>query len=153
MVQTCIVHMVRNSTKYVSYKDRKKLCADLKPIYRATTEKEALSKLDEFAEAWDGKYPMISKSWRNHWDRIAPMFLFPEDIRRTIYTTNAVESVNMTLRKASKNRRIFSSDDSVLKVMYLAARNISKKWTMPARNWGAAMSWFSIEFEGRAPLG
>ncbi|HMO20841.1 MAG TPA: IS256 family transposase [Candidatus Melainabacteria bacterium] len=153
MVQTCIVHMVRNSTKYVSYKDRKKLCADLKAIYRATTEKEALSKLDEFAEAWDGKYPMISKSWRNHWDRIAPMFLFPEDIRCTIYTTNAVDSVNMTLRKASKNRRIFSSDDSVLKGMYLAARNISKKWTMPVRNWGAAMSWFSIEFEGRVPLG
>ena len=153
MVQTCIVHMVRNSTKYVSYKDRKKLCADLKAIYQATTEKEDLSKLDKFAKAWDGKYPMISKSWRNHRDRIAAMFLFPEDIRRTIYTTNAVESVNMTLRKASKNRRIFSSDDSVLKVMYLAARNISKKWTMPVRNWGAAMSWFSIEFEGRVPLG
>ena len=107
MVQTCLVHMVRSSTKYVSYKDRKKLCADLKAIYQATTEKEDLSKLDKFAKAWDGKYPMISKSWRNHRDRIAAMFLFPEDIRRTIYTTNAVESMNMTLRKASKKRRIF----------------------------------------------
>ncbi|MBZ0186753.1 MAG: transposase, partial [Candidatus Obscuribacterales bacterium] len=97
--------------------------------------------------------PMISKSWRTHWDRVIPMFLFPEEIRRTIYTTNAIESVNMTLRKASKNRRIFATDNSVLKVMYLAVRNISKKWTMPVRNWGAAMQWFSIEFEGRVPLG
>jgi len=153
LVQTCIVHMVRNSTKYVSYKDRKKLCADFKTVYNATTEKEALASLELFGETWDKKYPMISKSWRTRWDRITPMFLFPEEIRRTIYTTNAVESVNMTLRKASKNRRIFASDDSVLKVMYLAARNISKKWTMPVRNWGAAMQWFAIEFEGRVPLG
>lgn len=152
MVQTCIVHIVRNSTKFVSYKDRKKLCADLKTIYKATTEKEALANLEIFAETWDKKYPMISKSWRAHWDRIIPMFLFPDEIRRTIYTTNAVESVNMTLRKASKNRRIFPTDDSVMKVMYLAAQNISKKWTMPVRNWGVAMGWFSIEFEGRVPL-
>lgn len=153
LVQTCIVHMVRNSTKYVSYKDRKQICAGLKDIYNATTEKEALANLDSFAATWDKKYPMISKSWRTHWDRVIPMFLFPEEIRRTIYTTNAIESVNMTLRKASKNRRIFATDNSVLKVMYLAVRNISKKWTMPVRNWGAAMQWFSIEFEGRVPLG
>ena len=152
MVQTCIVHMVRNSTKYVSYKHRKELCKDLKTIYQSRTEKEALNNLDLFAEKWDSKYPMISKSWKDRWERVLPMFLFPEEIRRTIYTTNAVESVNMTLRKASKNRRIFPTDDSVLKVMYLATQRISKKWTMPVRNWGMAMSWFAIEFEGRIPL-
>lgn len=152
LVQTCIVHMVRNSSKYVSYKDRKELCADLKTIYKAATEQEALENLKLFGEKWDHKYPMISKSWKERWDRILPMFLFPEEIRRTIYTTNAVESVNMTLRKASKNRRIFPTDESVMKVMYLAAQNISKKWTMPIRNWGVALGWFSIEFEGRFPL-
>lgn len=152
LVQTCIVHMVRNSTKYVSYKHRKEICTDLKKIYQSQTEKEALKNLDSFTEKWDSKYPMISKSWRDRWDRIIPMFLFPEEIRRTIYTTNAVESVNMTLRKASKNRRIFPNDDSVMKVMYLATQRISKKWTMPVRNWGMALGWFAIEFEGRIPL-
>lgn len=152
MVQTCIVHMVRNSTKFVSYKDRKAICADLKKIYDAVNETEAQEHLDDFCKKWDSKYSMIGKSWRQAWDRIIPMFLFPEEIRRTIYTTNAVESVNMTLRKASRNHRIFPDDESVLKVMYLAARNISKKWTMPIRNWGVALNWFSLEFEGRVPL-
>jgi transposase-like protein len=152
MVQTCIVHMVRNSTKFVSYKDRKQICADLKKIYNAVNETEAQEHLDDFCKIWDSKYSMIGKSWRQAWDRIIPMFLFPEEIRRTIYTTNAVESVNMTLRKASRNHRIFPDDESVLKVMYLAARNISKKWTMPIRNWGVALNWFSLEFEGRVPL-
>ena len=153
LVQTCIVHMVRNSTKFVSYKDRKEICTDLKMIYQATNENIALENLDKFCDKWDTKYPMIGKSWRNNWDKIIPMFLFPEEILRTIYTTNAVESVNMTLRKASKNRRIFPTDESVLKVMYLAIQNISKKWTMPIRNWGQALGWFSVEFEERFPLG
>lgn len=152
MVQTCIVHMVRNSTKFVSFKERKELCADLKTIYRALDEKEALENLDSFCLKWDKKYSMIGKSWRQHWDKIIPMFLFPEEIRRTIYTTNAIESMNMTLRKASRNHRIFPDDESVMKVMYLAARNISKKWTMPIRNWGVALNWFSVEFKGRVPL-
>lgn len=152
MVQTCIVHMVRNSTKFVSFKERKELCADLKTIYRALDEKEALENLDAFCLKWDKKYSMIGKSWRQHWDKIIPMFLFPEEIRRTIYTTNAIESMNMTLRKASRNHRIFPDDESVMKVMYLAARNISKKWTMPIRNWGVALNWFSVEFKGRVPL-
>ncbi len=152
MVQTCIVHMVRNSTKFVSFKDRKELCADLKTIYRALDEKEALENLDAFCQKWDKKYSMIGKSWRMHWDKIIPMFLFPEEIRRTIYTTNAIESMNMTLRKASRNHRIFPDDDSAIKVMYLAARNISKKWTMPIRNWGIALNWFAVEFKGRVPL-
>jgi putative transposase len=152
MVRTCIVHMVRNSTKFVSFKERKELCADLKTIYRAIDEKEALENLEAFCLKWDKKYSMIGKSWRQNWDKIIPMFLFPEDIRRTIYTTNAIESMNMTLRKASRNHRIFPDDDSAIKVMYLAARNISKKWTMPIRNWGVALNWFAVEFKGRVPL-
>ena len=152
MVQTCIVHMVRNSTKFVSFKDRKELCADLKTIYRALDEKEAVQNLDAFCQKWDKKYSMIGKSWRQHWDKIIPMFLFPEEIRRTIYTTNAIESMNMTLRKASRNHRIFPDDDSAINVMFLAARNISKKWTMPIRNWGVALNWFAVEFKGRVPL-
>ena len=152
MIQTCIVHMVRNSTKYVSYKERKILCADLKTIYQAPDEKQALQALDQFTKKWDTKYPMIAKSWKKNWDKIIPMFLFPDEIRRSIYTTNAIESVNMTLRKASRNHRIFPDDESAIKVMYLAAQNISKKWTMPIRNWGVAFNWFAIEFKGRLPL-
>lgn len=150
-VQLCIVHMVRNSLKYVSWKDRKSVAADLKLIYRSVTEKEAETELEAFAAKWDKKYPTISKSWRAHWAQIIPMFAFPDDIRKTIYTTNAVESVNMTLRKASRNHRIFPTDNAVFKVMYLAAQNISKKWTMPLRDWVGAMSCFAIEFEGRVP--
>ncbi len=148
-VQLCIVHMVRNSLKYVSWKDRKAMAADLKTIYRSATETEAATNLDAVATKWDHKYPTVSKSWRDHWAKIIPMFAFPNDIRKVIYTTNAVESVNMTLRKASRNHRIFPTDDAVFKVMYLAANNIAKKWTMPLRDWGAAMNQFSIEFEGR----
>lgn len=148
-VQLCIVHMVRNSLKYVSWKDRKAMAADLKTIYRSATETEAATNLDSVATKWDHKYPTVSKSWRDHWAKIIPMFAFPHDIRKVIYTTNAVESVNMTLRKASRNHRIFPTDDAVFKVMYLAANNIAKKWTMPLRDWGAAMNQFSIEFEGR----
>lgn len=153
MVQTCIVHMVRNSTKFVSFKERKELCADLKAIYQAQDEKQALKQLESFCGKWDHKYSMIGKSWRLHWDKIIPMFLFPADIRRTIYTTNAIESVNMTLRKVSRNHRIFPDDESAVKVMYLAVQNISKKWTMPVWNWGAAINWFTVEFKGRIPLG
>ncbi len=152
MVQTCIVHMVRNSTKYVSYKERKELCADLKNIYQAIDEKQGLDALDVFCAKWDKKYSMIGKSWRQHWDKIIPMYLFPEQIRRTIYTTNAIESMNMTLRKASRNHRIFPDDAAAIKVMYLAAGNIAKKWTMPIRNWGEARNWLAIEFKGRLPL-
>lgn len=150
-VQLCIVHMVRNSLKYVSWKDRKAVAADLKSIYRSVTEKEAEAALDAFAANWDKRYPTISKSWRAHWAQIVPMFVFPADIRKVIYTTNAVESVNMTLRKASRNHRIFPTDNAVFKVMYLAIQNISKKWTMPLHDWSGAMSCFAIEFEGRVP--
>jgi putative transposase len=148
-VQLCIVHMVRNSMKYVSWKDYKAVTADLKTIYRSATEEEAQSALEAFAKKWDKQYPQISKSWRNHWAQVIPMFAFPAEIRKVMYTTNAVESVNMTLRKASRNHRIFPNDDAVMKVMYLAIQNISKKWTMPVRDWRSAMSHFAIEFDGR----
>ena len=150
-VQLCIVHMVRNSLKFVSYKHRKEMAGDLRAIYRAVTEDEAASALEALAEKWDGRYPTVSKSWRTHWAKIIPMFAFPDDIRKVIYTTNAVESVNMTLRKASRNHRIFPNDEAVIKVMYLAGQLISRKWTMPLRDWGAAMNQFSILFEGRVP--
>jgi putative transposase len=151
-VQQCIVHMVRNSVKYVSWKDRKEVCSDLKSIYRSATEEQAKEALDAFSKKWDKQYPTISKSWRAHWAQIIPLFVFPDEIRKVIYTTNAIESVNMTLRKASRNHRIFPTDDAVFKVMYLASRNISKKWTMPIPDWGGAMSRFAIEFDGRVPI-
>ena len=151
-VQLCIVHMTRNSLKYVSYKDRKAVATDLKKIYGANTESEAEQALVEFGEFWDKQYPTISKSWLSHWEQVIPFFAFPEDIRKAIYTTNAIESMNMTLRKVLRNHRSFPTDESVMKVIYLAINNISKKWTMPIRNWKSALNRFAIEFEGRFPL-
>ena len=151
-VQLCIVHLLRNSLSYVSYKDRKAVATDLKLVYAAATESEAEQALVDFAERWDKQYPTISKSWLNHWQRVIPFFAFPADIRKAIYTTNAIESMNMTLRKVLRNHRSFPSDESVMKVIYLAIQNISKKWTMPIRDWKAALNRFAIEFEGRFPL-
>lgn len=130
-VQLCIVHMVRNSLSYVSYKDRKVVAADLRLIYTSATEAEAEQQLVAFAEKWDKQYPIISRSWINHWTRVIPFFAFPDEIRRAIYTTNAIESLNMTLRKVIKNHRAFPTDESALKVIYLAMHNVAKKWTMP----------------------
>ena len=126
-VQLCIVHMVRNSMKYVSWKDRKILAADLRKIYSAPTTDDAETALTCFAEKWDDKYPSISKSWLNHWDNVTPFFDYPADIRKAIYTTNAIESLNMTIRKVIKNKRVFPSDNSVFKVLFLAIGNIFKK--------------------------
>jgi putative transposase len=151
-VQLCIVHLVRNSLSYVSYKDRKALAADLKKVYGAATEAAAEQALVEFGERWDKQYPTISKSWLNHWQRVIPFFTFPADIRKAIYTTNAIESLNMTLRKVLKNHRVFPTDEAAMKVVYLALGNVSKKWTMPIRDWKAALNRFAIEFEGRFPL-
>jgi putative transposase len=151
-VQLCIVHLVRNSLSYVSYKDRKAVAAHLKTIYGAATEREAEQALVDFAERWDKQYPTISKSWMNHWNRIIPFFAFPADIRKAIYTTNAIESMNMTLRKVLRNHRSFPTDESAMKVIYLAIHNISKKWTMPIRDWKRALNRFAIEFEGRFPM-
>lgn len=150
-VQLCIVHMVRNSLSYVSYKDRKAVAADLRLVYTASTETEAEQYLVAFAEKWDQQYPTISKSWLNHWQRIIPFFAFPLEIRRAIYTTNAIESMNMTLRKVLKNHRAFPTDESALKVVYLAIENISKKWTMPIRDWRPALNRFAIMYDDRFP--
>jgi putative transposase len=151
-VQLCIVHMVRNALSYVSYKDRKAVAADLKTIYSAATALDAEAALMDFATTWDARYPTISKSWMAHWERIIPFFAFPADIRKAIYTTNAIESLNMTLRKVLRNHRSFPTDESAMKVIFLAINNISKKWTMPIRDWKSALNRFAIEFEGRFPM-
>lgn len=151
-VQLCIVHMVRNCLSYVSYKDRKAVAADLRTIYTSATAADAEQALLELAERWDKQYPTISKSWMTHWERIIPFFAFPADIRKAIYTTNAIESMNMTLRKVLRNHRSFPTDESALKVIYLAIANLSKKWTMPVRDWKSALNRFAIEFDGRFPM-
>lgn len=148
-IQLCIVHMVRNSVKYVPWKDYKAVTAELKQIYQSVTEEEALLALNQFAEHWDDKYPQISKSWRTHWHNLNTLFNYPADIRKVIYTTNAIESLNSVIRKAIKKRKLFPTDDSAKKVIYLAIQNASKKWTMPIRNWKPALNRFMIEFEDR----
>jgi putative transposase len=152
-VQICLVHMVRHSLSYVSHKNRKPVADDLKAIYQAATIEEAERQLKEFEEAWDSSYPVISRSWRQNWARVIPMFSYPAEIRRVVYTTNTIESLNMTLRKVSKNRPLFPNDEAVFKLMYLALRNISRRWTMPIPNWSAALNQFAILFEGRVPMG
>lgn len=148
-IQLCIVHMVRNSVKYVPGKDYKAVTAELKQIYQSVTEEEALLALNQFAEHWDDKYPQISKSWRTHWHNLNTLFNYPADIRKVIYTTNAIESLNSVIRKAIKKRKLFPTDDSAKKVIYLAIQNASKKWTMPIRDWKPALNRFMIEFEDR----
>ena len=150
-VQLCIVHMIRNSLRYVSYKDRKAVVADLKPIYRAQTLDAAESALSDFAEKWDSQYPSISRLWFEHWEKVIPFFAYPAEIRKAVYTTNAIESLNMTFRKVLKNKRFFPSDDAAFKQLYLALQYISKKWTMPIRDWGMAMNRFMIQFGDRVP--
>ena len=145
-VQLCIVHMVRNSTKFVSYKDLKKVCADLKAVYSAPTEESGRIALEEFRKTWEDKYPMIYQSWDRRWDDLSEFFKYPDGIRRAIYTTNAIESLNYQLRKVTKNRSSFSTDEAIFKILYLAIRNASEKWTMPIRDWGQALNQFAIEF-------
>jgi len=151
-VQLCIVHMIRASLKYVSYKERKAVVEELKKIYGANTADEARMMLESFAAKWDGKYPTISKQWAQNWENVIPFFAWPEDIRKAIYTTNAIESVNHSLRKVLKTRGALPNDDAVFKLLYLALRRISKKWTMPIHNWKAALGQFAIRFAGRFPL-
>jgi len=148
-IQLCIVHMVRNSMKFVPWKDYKLIAKDLKQIYQSATEEAALLALDEFANRWDDKYPQISKSWRRHWENLNTIFNYPPDIRKAIYTTNAIESLNSVIRKATKKRKLFPTDDSAKKVIYLAIREASKKWSMPIHNWKPALNRFMIEFEER----
>jgi putative transposase len=147
--QLCIVHQIRNSLRFVSYKDRKELAADLKPIYAAATEDDGVEALGDFAKKWDSQYPYIAKSWYSNWDNLAVFFQYPPEIRKIIYTTNAIESLNSQLRKVTKNKRSFPSDDAVFKTLYLAIDYITRKWTMPIQNWGTAMAHFMIKFDGR----
>lgn len=148
-VQLCIVHMVRNSLKYVSWKDYKAVTAGLKEVYQSPTEVAAKAALERFAEQWDEQYPQISKSWDTHWPNLITLFEYPPEIRKVIYTTNAIESLNSVIRKATKQRKVFPTDESAMKVVYLAIQAASKKWTMPIRNWKPAMSRFIIEFGDR----
>ena len=151
-VQLCIVHMVRHSLNYVSWKRRPEVAADLRRIYQAATAEEAEIRLGEFEDKWDAEYLPIGQSWRRNWSRLIPFFDYPPEIRKVIYTTNAIESVNMSLRKLTKNRGSFPSDEALLKLFYLALRNISKKWTMPIRDWKAALTRFTIQFGDRIAL-
>jgi putative transposase len=152
-VQTCIVHMIRTSLSYVNWKQRKPVAADLRQIYQAATAQEAGEQLDAFAQKWDAQCPMVSQIWRRHWDRITPFLAYPAEIRKVIYTTNAVESLNMSLRKIIKMRGSFPNEEAALKLLYLALRNASKKWTMPVQNWTTALNRFSILWPDRMPAG
>lgn len=144
IVQLCIVHLVRNSVKYVSYKDLKSVTADLKKIYTSVSEAGALLELESFSEKWDEKYPVISDIWQRNWSGIMPLFAFPAEIRRAIYTTNVIESTNRQIRKIIKNKGVFPDDKSIQKIIYLALNNAAKKWTMPIRNWALALNQFEI---------
>jgi len=150
-IQMCIVHMVRASLSYVNWKQRKPVAADLRQIYQAATAQAASQQLDAFAQKWDAVCPMVSQIWRRHWDRIMPFLAYPAEIRKVIYTTNAVESLNMSLRKIIKMRGSFPNEEAALKLLYLALRNASKKWTMPVQNWSAALNRFSILWPDRMP--
>jgi len=150
-VQLCLVHMVRQSLSYVGWKERKAVATDLKAIYRAATVEEAERALGLFEQKWDRKYPSIGKSWRTHWPELITFLKYPEEIRKAIYTTNAIESVNRSLRKISKNRGVFPNQESLLKLYFMALERIAKKWTMPIRNWNAALNRFAIEFGDRLP--
>jgi putative transposase len=149
-VQLCIVHMVRASLNYVNWKQRVEVAADLKTIYRAATEAEAEQRLKDFSEKWDGKYPSISALWRRNWLGIVPFFQFPPEIRKIVYTTNAIESLNMSLRKAIKTRGAFPTEDAALKVMYLALRNLAAKWNA-VQGWREALNRFALLWEARFP--
>lgn len=148
-VQLCMVHMVRNSLKYVAAKDMKPVAADLKAVYTAPSLEEADALMNEFAEKWDSKYRAISRSWRARWENVIPIFGYPPEIRKVMYTTNAIESMNMVIRKAIRNRRIFPSDESAIKLIYLAIRNASEKWTLPIRDWKPALNYFLLKFGER----
>lgn len=151
-VQTCIVHMIRNSLRFVNPEDQRAVMTDLRPIYQAVTEAEALNALDAFGVTWDAKYPSISRSWLENWEKVKPFFAFEADIRRAIYTTNAIESLNRQIRKAVKTRGQFPTDQAALKVVYLALERASKKWTMPIKKWGQTLQQFAIHFPGRVIL-
>jgi len=148
-IQQCVIHQIRNSTKYVSYKDLRPLMSDLKRVYTAPSEDTALSELNDFAEKWDAKYPKISVSWRSNWPKLATYFKYPNEVRKLIYTTNAIEGFNRQLRKVTKSKSVFPSDDALFKMLYLAMMDITKKWTGKRQDWGLIYSQLLVFFEDR----
>ena len=150
-IQQCIIHQIRNTTKFVSYKDIKKLMADLKKVYAAVDEQTALAELDNFDEIWGSKYPKIAISWRNNWANLSTYFKYPQEVRTLIYTTNTIEGFNRQLRKVTKNKGVFPTDDSLIKMLYLAMMDITKKWTGKRREWGQIHSQLEIFFADRLP--
>jgi putative transposase len=151
-IQTCIVHLVRHSLGLAAYRDYKALAVDLRKIYRAATETEAKAALEDFADTWGSKYPNIVQAWRRNWERVVPFLAYPPELRRVVYTTNAIESLHMTLRKIIKNRGSFPSDESATKLLYLALRNVARRWKRPAWKWRHALNHFSIRFGDRVPI-
>lgn len=150
--QRCIVHQVRNTLKYVSYKDMKAFATDLKTIYLAPDEKQGYDAMQTVREKWEGKYPNAMKSWENNWDVLTPIFKFSSDVRKVIYTTNAIESLNSTYKKLNRQRSVFPNDKALLKTLYLSTLQATKKWTQPLRNWGKVYGEFAIMYEGRMPI-
>jgi putative transposase len=148
-IQKCIIHQIRNSIKYVSYKDLKKVTAALKPIYRASTEEAALEELDQFEKTWGDKYPLIVRSWRTNWAEIATFFKYPPEIRRIIYTTNVIESYHRQLRKVTKGKAVFPTDEALLKMLYLVTMDVVRKWTGRVQHWGQILLQLSVFFEDR----
>ena len=148
-IQKCVVHQIRNSLKYVPYKERKAVAGDLKSVYKAGTEEAALEALKDFDKLWGKKYPHIVKSWKKNWDELSTMFKYPPEIRKLIYTTNPIESFNRQLRKVSKNKSVFPNEDAVLKLFYLAVEKIHKRWNQRIRDWGIIYSQLAIMFEDR----
>jgi putative transposase len=151
-VQRCVIHQIRASTRYVSYKDRKSFIADLKPVYKAATEQSALSALDEFESKWSSKYMLGVKSWRDNWNEISTMYKYPPEIRKLIYTTNAIENYNRQLRKATKTKGAFVSDNATMKILYLTTMKIVEKWTMPIRGWASIIDNLAIYFGDRVKI-
>jgi len=152
-VQLCIVHLVRNCLNYVSWKERKTVAADLKPIYQAASAEDGWDQLEALAAKWDRRYPSISQIWRRNWEQVRPFFAYPAEMRKVIYTTNAVESLNMSLRKVIKTRGSFPNEQAAMKLLYLGLERAAKKWTRPLQDWKAALNRFAIVFEDRVPPG
>ncbi|CAM5781906.1 MULTISPECIES: IS256 family transposase [Brevibacillus] len=148
-IQKCVIHQIRNSIKYVSYKDLKKITSELKPIYKAPTEQAALEELDQFEQTWGSRYPLMVRSWRNNWDEIATFFKYPPEIRKLIYTTNVIESYHRQLRKVTKGKAMFPTDDALLKMLYLVTMDVLRKWTGRVQNWGQILLQLSVFFEDR----
>jgi len=148
-IQKCIIHQIRNSTRYVSYKDLKKVTADLKPIYKAATEEGALLEMERFEEVWGAKYPLIVRSWRSNWEELSTFFKYPPEIRKLIYTTNMIESYHRQLRKVTKGKSIFPTDEALLKMLYLATMDVTRKWTGRVQNWGQMLLQLSVFFPDR----